>query len=353
MTKKKILIVISILVAVLVIGCSGCVSIQKTTDISSIPSIQVDIPTKTPTETPVNTQENTTLQKQAIYDKSAFSMHVIDMGQGDAILLEKDGKYAMIDAGETSTPSERDGRTKIFKYLDEHGVKTIEFLLLTHQDYDHIGSALDLIKNYNIKKVYDNGFPHTTKTYLNLMTYILENDVPYQQIREGDKIESPWKDVTFTVLSPPQDLIDDDTNHNSIVLKVTYGDVSMLLTGDAEKQSENYILSTDADISAQILKAGHHGSKNGSTNNFLNAVSPETVIISAGTTETGNSYGHPHTAFLKRIVKVVTPNNIYRTDIDGSVVVTTDGKTYSVTPENTERDLSEILFSGQGELVNA
>ena len=104
-----------------------------------------------------------------VTDEKAFSMHVIDMGQGDALLLSKDGKYALIDAGETMSPSERESREAIFAYLDSLGVKKLEFMLLTHQDYDHIGSAIDVLKRYDVGTVYDNGVEHTSKTYENLI----------------------------------------------------------------------------------------------------------------------------------------------------------------------------------------
>jgi len=351
--KKKTILIIGIIAITLliIIGSAGCTTIIKTND-NTTPTSQHTTPvvdsdsSNTPQSTPTEDQKNKT-------NSSLFSMHVIDMGQGDSILLEKDGKYALIDCGETMTPSSTEAKEKIFNYLDSKGVKTLEFLLLTHQDYDHIGSALSLIKTYNVKMVYDNGFPHTSKTYLKLMAYILDNDVPYKQIREGDSIESPWKDVKITVLSPPQDLIDTDTNHNSIVLKITYGDVSYLLMGDAETKTEKYILSTGNDISAQILKAGHHGSRTGSSKDFLKVVSPETVVISLGTEDTGNSYNVPHTKFLERILNVIEPSNFYRTDIDGTVVISTDGKTYSVKTENTNRNLTDIFYSGEGEQIYA
>lgn len=284
---------------------------------------------------------------------SEFIVHFVDIGQGDAILLEKDGKFALVDAGETMNPSTREAQQKLFRFLDTRGVKKLEFFLMTHQDYDHIGSALNLLKTYRVGTVYDNGFVHTSKTYENLLTYLLENDVSYKQIRYGDAVRSPWSDVSIKVLSPSQDLIDKDVNHNSIVLKITYGAVSYLLTGDAEKKTENYILSTGEDISAEILKGGHHGSRESGSASFLRAVNPEVVVISCGTEETGNSYGHPHTEFLERLVQFVPASSIFRTDVDGSVSVATDGKSYTVTTENKGHDSLQILFSGQGELVAA
>ena len=282
-------------------------------------------------------------------DENAFSLHVIDMGQGDALLLSKDGKYALIDAGETMSPSERESREAIFAYLDSLGVKKLEFLLLTHQDYDHIGSALDVLKRYDVGVVYDNGVEHTSKTYENLMAYLVEEDINYTIVRDGDKVTSPWPEVMIEVVSPPQDLIYSgkkaDVNENSIVLKVTYGSVSYLLTGDAEEKAEEYILSTKADIDADILKAGHHGSSSSSTKSFLAKVTPDVITISCGE---DNDYGHPHIEPLENFAKFTTAEKIFRTDIDGDIVVTTDGTEYSVAVRNSPHYAATILISGNG-----
>ncbi len=264
-----------------------------------------------------------------IMDEHAFSMHAIDVGQADAILLSKDGKFALVDAGETMSPSERETRDKLFTYLDSLNVTRLEFLLLTHQDYDHIGSALDVLKKYEVGMVYDNGIVHTSATYEKLMTYILEKNVPYHVVTARDLIASPWQDVTLEVLSPQRDLItagtNPDINENSVVIKAVYQNVSYLLTGDAGKKAEEAMLAAGEDLNADILKAGHHGSSTSSTQKFLNAVSPAVIVISVGE---GNEYGHPHKEPLARFVKLT--QHIYRTDMDGDVVVTTDGNEYSV-----------------------
>ena len=134
-------------------------------------------------------------------------------------------------------------------------------------------------------------------------------------------------------------------NENSIVLKVTYGETTYLLTGDAETEAEEDLLSTYADIDADILKAGHHGSSSSSTYAFLKAVTPDVVVISCGA---DNDYGHPHIEPLENFAKFTTADKIFRTDIDGDVVVTTDGKEYSVAVRNAPHDASKILISGNG-----
>ncbi len=281
-----------------------------------------------------------------VTDEHAFSMHVIDIGQGDAILLSKDGRFALIDAGETMSPSVRESRSAIFAYLDSLDIDKLEFLLITHQDYDHIGSVKDVLSTYFVGSVYDNGVEHTSATYENLMTYISDENISYTIIREGDQIASPWQDVTIEVVSPPQDLImtgsSPDINENSIVLNVTYGNVSFILTGDAGKKAEAYILSTGTSVDAEILKAGHHGSSSSSTDAFLKAVSPNVIFMSVGA---DNEYGHPHLESLTRFAKYT--DHIYRPDLDGDVVVTTDGSVYSVVTRY-EHIAENMLVSGDG-----
>ncbi|HJJ90652.1 MAG TPA: MBL fold metallo-hydrolase, partial [Methanocorpusculum sp.] len=262
-------------------------------------------------------------------DEHMFTMHVINVGQADAILLAKDNTYALIDAGETMNPPEREARERLFSYLNSLGVKRLEFLLLTHQDYDHIGNALDVLKQYDVKIVYDNGITHTTATYEKLMQYILEKNIPYRMVSTENKIQSPWRDVRLNILSPQQDLVKveskPDINENSVVMKVTYKNVSYLLTGDAGRRAEERMLASGMDLKAEILKAGHHGSSSSSTKAFLNAVHPEVIVISVGK---DNEYNHPHIESLERFERMT--KYIYRTDIDGDIVVATDGENYSV-----------------------
>lgn len=294
-----------------------------------------------------------TVLETSITDPSALSVYFIDIGQGDTILLAKDGHYALVDAGESMEPSERESLDAIEESLNSLGVKKLDFLLVTHQDYDHIGSARQILKDYDVGVFYDNGVEHTSATYEKLMMYILDNDVNYKIVRAGDKIKSPWDDVKIEVLSPPQNLImsgsKPDVNENSIILKVTYGKVSYLLTGDAESDAEKYMLSqySDSKLDCDVLKAGHHGSRYSSTKSFLNAVSPDVVVISCGS---GNSYGHPHTDCLERLVRY-TPN-VYRTDVDGNILVKTDGVKIAVATEN-DHDYSKIIISGEGDKVTA
>lgn len=191
------------------------------------------------------------------------------------------------------------------------------------------GSALDGVKKYEVCTVYDNGVTHPSATYEKLMQYILDEDISYRVISAGDIIPSPWNDITLNILSPQKDLIivgsRPDINENSVVMKVTYKDISYLLTGGAEKKAKEAMLAEGMNLNADILKAGHQGSYTSSTKAFLNVV----IVISFGE---GNEYGHPHKEPMKRFVQMT--KHIYRTDMDRDVVVTNDGTAYSAVTRN-------------------
>lgn len=329
MKQKSIISSLIILVLILVFGGlginGGFESIFGSSGTYSVPSsIQID-------------------------DPSALSMHVINVGQADCILLSKDGKYALVDAGKSNQKDDIDSTAAITSYLNALGVKQLEFMLISHQDYDHIGSAKTVLSAYPAKAFYDNGFTHTSATYEKLMTYVDEENIPYKAVSAGDSISSPWKGVSIKVLSPPKEYLTDDVNDNSVVIKVTYGSVSYLLTGDATTETEEYILSTGADVDADILKAGHHGSYSSSSASFLKAVTPTVSVISVGD---DNAYGHPHKDALKRLNK--NTKYLYRTDIDGTVVVSSDGKSYSVKTENNlPYNAASEFVTGDGEAVYA
>lgn len=265
----------------------------------------------TPTITP--TENGTVIETPML--RTNLTMSVIDVGQADAILLEKDGVELLVDAG-ISMKDSSESKTNLINYLDD---REIEYLLVTHQDYDHIGNAEYVLANYNVSKFYDNGHTHTSKTYENLMLYV-ENSVDYEVLRTGDKLDI-WEDVVVTVVSPKR--LTSDVNEDSIVLLIDYDDIEILLTGDAGESVEPNVAKLVGDV--DILKVGHHGSDSASSDDFLKIIKPEISIISVGE---GNSYGHPTESVLTRLSAV--GSEIYRTDVDGTVVVDIDGSSYTV-----------------------
>jgi len=252
--------------------------------------------------------------------------HFIDVGQGDAILITtKDGNM-LIDSGDLSSDSQK----KLDNYLKSQNIKSFEYVVFTHTDADHIGSADIVVSNYEVKTVIMPDYQATTKVFGRLVDAIEDKDVDLILIGEDDDCEKPGYSfklgpVTHTVMAPTEDF--DDANEMSVVIKSVYGETSVLLTGDAEIKSEKAMIAKykNGELDIDILKAGHHGSSSSSSHSFLTATTPDLVIISCGE---GNKYGHPHEVVMDRFTKAEI--EIFRTDLDGTVVVKTDGVSYTV-----------------------
>lgn len=252
--------------------------------------------------------------------------HFIDVGQGDAILITTPEGNMLIDSGDLSSDSQK----KLDKYLKSQNIEGFEYVVFTHTDADHIGSGDIVINNYDVKTVIMPDYQATTKVYNRLINAIEKHNVDLVLIGEDEACEKPGYTfklgpVTHTVMAPTEDF--DDANEMSVVIKSVYGETSVLLTGDAEIKSEKAMLMeyTDGELDVDILKAGHHGSSSSTSQSFMNATTPEVTIISCGE---GNKYGHPHKVVMDRLEKADI--TIYRTDLQGTIIVKTDGVTYTV-----------------------
>lgn len=259
---------------------------------------------------------------------SELAVRVLDIGQGDAILLSKDGQWALIDAGDV------DHRPDMKRYLKAYGVDTLSKVIITHPHADHVGGMLAVFQTTDVKEIYDSGVPTTTNTYRTYLKQIKARNIPFHVVKAGDVIPL-FKDVNFEVAAPVKTLTEGkkktpDLNNNSIVGRLVYGRSAMLFTGDAEKEEEETILESGADIRCAVLKVGHHGSRTSSSDAFLRAAAPGAAVLSAGA---GNSYGLPHKQALDRLAKAGV-EHVYRTDRDGTVTFTTDGSgAFRVTAE--------------------
>lgn len=236
--------------------------------------------------------------------------HFIDVGQGDANFIElPNDKVMLIDAGVASSS------TKIINYIKNLGYTKIDYVVATHPHADHIGGLSEVISSFDIGNIYMPKAVSTSKTYENLLLTIKDKGLTIKTGKAG--IEILNEDNLKIIIMAPNGEKYTNLNNYSIILKIIYGDVSLLYTGDAEIESLNEI---EEDISASILKVGHHGSDTSTTKEFLEKVKPKYAIISVGE---DNSYGHPATSTIK-LLKEYT-NNIYRTDLNGDVVISSDG----------------------------
>ena len=255
-------------------------------------------------------------------------VHFIDVGQGDSILIEAEDSSMLIDAGENNYG------LHVVDYLKSQDISNLDYVIGTHPHSDHIGGLDTVLKTCSVDKIIMPDVVHTTKTFDNVLTTIEENNLKLTRAVAGDVYR--LGPASFTILAPVASSYQDINNY-SIVIRLTYEDTSFLFTGDAEALSEKEILASGLDLSADVLKLGHHGSAYSSSDAFLDAVDPSYAVISVGK---DNDYGHPHSQTLQ----AVKDGNIklYRTDVQGTIVFTTDGKNISVNTQDytiTENDL--------------
>ena len=213
----------------------------------------------------------------------------------------------------------------ILPKLREWDAQRLDVMVATHPDADHIGGLPEVLENFPVASVALTGQAHTTQVYERFLTDIRDLRVNAIQTRTGTPIPFDAA-VKVEVLGPDDSLVvEGDNNNASIVIKVTFGAVSFLFTGDAEGEEEAAILASGADLRSTVLKAGHHGSRSSTGAGFLAAVDPQIAVISAGD---GNRYGHPHPEVIARLDQAGV--TIYRTDVSGTITITTDGSTLNV-----------------------
>jgi competence protein ComEC len=252
-----------------------------------------------------------------------LTVSYIDIGQGDSELIElPDGKNILIDAGD------QEGSAKLISYLKERNIKDIDLVIISHPHLDHYGGLLKAVKNLNIKQIYDSGAPTNSSTYLKLLKLLNEKKVKLTIARRNQELK--FNDgINLKILAPEDPLFDNtrsDTNNASIVAKLTHNKVSFLFTGDIEEESQDRMIkNVPSLLDSTILKVAHHGSRYTTSDEFLSFVKPKIAVISC---EEGNSYGHPHKETLDRLKKNKIP--VYRTDLSGNIIVTSDGNDYKI-----------------------
>ena len=251
-----------------------------------------------------------------------MEVHFIDVGQGDATLILCDGHAMLIDAGDYSKG------TAIQNYLQKQNVKKLDYLILTHPDADHIGGAPVIITKFEIDKVFVSNYEKDNKTYQKLIQALDNKRLKYTTPEVGAQYSLGTAEIK--ILAPNGTY--DDPNDASIALMLQNGENKFLFTGDAEENAEQDILETGIDLSADVYKAGHHGSRTSTSQKFFEAVSPSCAVISCGE---DNSYGHPHAETLNTFR--MNGVKVYRTDEDGTIIATSDGKkiTFNVPASET------------------
>lgn len=250
---------------------------------------------------------------------------VLDVGQGDSILIESpSGRKVLVDGAERKM-----GERVVVPFLQRKGIRKLDMVILTHPHEDHVGGLPAVLGKIKVNSVLDSGFVYKSETYRRFLNLIEKNKIKYHLARGGQRINF-GKGVVVKILHPTLPFLTDtnsDANNVSIVFRMQYKKFSMLFTGDNESDGEEGILEIfpETSLASTILKVGHHGSRTSTSPPFLEAVNPEVAVISCGKR---NKFKHPHGSTLKKLN--ANGIKVYRTDQDGAVVIKSDGEKMSV-----------------------
>lgn len=275
-----------------------------------------------------------------------MTVHFMDVGQGDSIFIQApNGKTMLIDGGVKGAGKD------LVAYLKAQGVNQLDYVIATHPDADHIGGLIAVLNSISIKEFIDSGKVHTSQTYEEMLTLIRDKNIRFTVPNIGHEFELD-DNLHVEVIAADENA--SDNNDASIVLRVAYQNISLLLMGDADHGVERELLQKGTDVQATILKAGHHGSNTSSSPEFVAEVGPLATILSYGQ---DNKYGHPHAEVIDALQQA--NSDIYSTAEAGTIVITTDGVTYDINgPQWTgigatsSIPLSNTKSSGKVELIS-
>jgi len=244
----------------------------------------------------------------------------LDVGQGDAVFIEApNGNQMLIDGGRNRSVLRE--LSRVMSFYD----RSIDVVLATHPDEDHVGGLPDVLKRFNVEFFFEPGVIHDTNTYKELLRIVSVKDIKHILARRGMKIDL-GDGVVVDILFPDRDVSNIESNAGSVVLRIRYGETEVMLTGDSPQAIEKYLVSLDgARLQSDVLKVGHHGSKTSSADIFLAAVLPSFAVVSAGR---DNRYGHPHTEVLEALTEVNA--RVLSTYKDETIIFTSNGETVRV-----------------------
>lgn len=248
---------------------------------------------------------------------------ILDVGQGESILVTTESKSLLIDTGENDKGDE------VIDYLTRLGVTSLDYVLATHPHSDHIGGMDFVLENIPVGQVLFGAVPDdvtpTTKTYTDVLGVIKDKNIPLKIVSHGESY-ALGGGASLTILGPVDEY--DDLNDCSVVSRLDFGDTSFLFNGDMESKAEKALIKSGANIKADVMTMGHHGSKTSSSEEYFGRVAPEFASISCGK---GNKYGHPNAETLTELKTAAT--EYYRTDVNGNITFTSTGKKIAVETE--------------------
>ena len=255
--------------------------------------------------------------------EAPFEMHFIDVGQALSVLVECDGQYMLYDGGNV------DDGSLIVSYLQSQGVEQLEYVFCSHAHEDHVGGLAAALAYFPAYHVYSPVTEASTKCFKDFVKYTQQQGLQVEVPAVGTTW--PLGGATVTMVGPVAQY--SDTNDTSIVLRIEYGSTSFLLTGDMEKTAETDLVNSGVNLRADVLQVGHHGSSTSTGYLFLNSVLPEMAVISCGV---NNKYGHPHEETLSILRDAGV--DVYRTDLQGTITIGSDGQNYTVGTEHFAED---------------
>lgn len=262
-----------------------------------------------------------------------FLIDFIDVGQGDAVLVQCDGHYMLVDGGDSKQSS------RIYTILKNRGISYLDVMVASHPDADHIGGLSGALNYAKVGIALSPVSKSETKTFQSFVKYLDAQGVSITVPRYGDKFM--LGSASVSVLGPVS--LSSDDNNNSIILRIIYGETSFLLTGDAETEEETSVLNSRQTVKSTVLKVAHHGSNSSSGYRFIREVAPQYAVISVGK---GNKYGHPTENVLSRLRDAEVET--YRTDMQGDITCISDGKVVSFSVrKNPDADTLAVADSGQ------
>ena len=249
-----------------------------------------------------------------------LTVAMLDIGQGDGIFIESPtGIQVMIDGGPNGGVLRELGR--VMPFYD----RSLDLLIVSNPDKDHFGGFLDILRAYRVGAVMEPGTVGASAEYKGLEELIQKEPAPRILAARGEKVHLGGGAV-LEILFPDRDVSGVSTNDGSIIARLSYGETSILFTGDAPQNIEHYLVSLDGTrLKSDVLKVGHHGSRTSTSVEFVGVIAPSMAIISDGKS---NSYGHPHQETLDTLAQFSVP--VHRTDLEGTIILQSDGETIRI-----------------------
>lgn len=258
------------------------------------------------------------LRNTELSDRDKMYVSFIDVGQGNCTLLKCGDKAILVDSGEVGAAQ------TVINYIKNQNIKTLDCVLVTHPHSDHMGAMTKLLYEFKIKDVIMPEIPEeiipTSKTYEKFLVAVSENAENVIAAKPNETFS--YGEMKMEIFAPLRDY--DDLNDMSAVTRISYGDTSVMFTGDATATVEKDLLKKNIDYSATILNVGHHGSKTSTSKSWLKAVDPEYAVICCGL---NNDYGHPHQSVVNRLEEFGIKT--YRTDLLGTIVFESNSKEFT------------------------